>query len=225
LQLQLGVEPAGAIPPRPQVASIGGGLRAQPGVPVSVAVHIALIAAAALAIVHPRLPARLPIESIEVELLSDGPAMVATPEMSTTEETSAAPEEDGQPISEGPGRPGLLAHALTLYSDTIDATARASLVTLGSDARLAQICGIEAMEQIARHQKTFTPELTVTDATTDAKVAGNVMIAEGAAFLSKGRWYRLSFRCQTTAGRLKVLSFDYATGGPLKRARGIALAK
>jgi hypothetical protein len=39
-----------------------------------------------------------------------------------------------------------------------------------------------------------------------------MIVAEGAAFRSRKKWYRMSYTCKTTADHMKVLSFDYKIG-------------
>ncbi len=182
--------------------------------------HAVLIVVLALALPLPNLVAPPPVEPISVELLSEEEIAALTGEKDTVEAPSptAIPERVVPPAE----APLPLAHARTLLSDrALDRMARESLATLGSDARFEQICDVEAMEQIARTKKTFRPERAVAYATSDTRVIGNLMIAEGAAFLSQGHWYRLSFRCETTPDRSRVLSFDFATGGPVTKGRGL----
>ena len=111
-----------------------------------------------------------------------------------------------------------------LSNGTVNAATRRTLRTLAPDARFEQLCDIEAMEQVAAHQKQFQPQQAVAYATADTRVAGNTLIADGGAFLSKGRWYRLAFRCEVTPDRMKVLSFDFAIGGPLDHGVGLGSA-
>jgi len=40
----------------------------------------------------------------------------------------------------------------------------------------------------------------------------DTLIADGGAFLSKGHWYHLAFRCSGTSDRRKIIAFDFATG-------------
>ncbi len=170
------------------------------------------------------------MESLSVELLSEEEIDALTKPRLSREEP-APPSPAPPPPSPAPkpvpaAEPPLaLAHAKRLFSDTaLNRSERESLATLAIGARFEQLCDVEAMEQIARGQLQFKPQRAVAYATADAKVTGNVMIAEGAAFLSEGNWYRLSFRCETTPDRSKVVSFDFATGGPITEGRGLGSA-
>ena len=49
----------------------------------------------------------------------------------------------------------------------------------------------------------------------DATVTGdNVIVANGAAFRSEGRWFNFKFRCEADPVADTVMSFDYLIGGP-----------
>jgi hypothetical protein len=201
-------------------APSGRGREALP-LAVSAALHAALLLALAYALPLPRFATPPPVESIAVELLSE--AEIAALRPPREEAPEAASEPAVVPPPPPPAEPPLvLAHAGTLYSGTaLGRQLRRELGTLALDARFEQLCDVEAMEQIARSGDAFRPERAVAYATSDVKVDGNLMIAEGAAFLSEGQWYRLSFRCETTPDHSKVVSFDFATGGVVTEGRGL----
>jgi Domain of Unknown Function (DUF930) len=185
----------------------------------SALVHAVLLLALIYALPRPLSVASPPDEGLSVELLSDEEIAALT----KSEEPPEAPLPSQAPAMIPPAEaPLVLSHARTLFSDkALSRSARQSLATLALDARFEQLCDVEAMEQVARSEKEFRPERAVAYATADAKVVGNLMTADGAAFLSKGHWYRLSFRCETTPDRQKVVSFDFATGGPITEGRGL----
>ncbi|MPZ57954.1 MAG: DUF930 domain-containing protein [Rhizobiales bacterium] len=86
-----------------------------------------------------------------------------------------------------------------------------SLRNLDPSARLEQICDYTAMLRI-RASTPFRPDRAVGSASSPAKAASNMLVANGAAFRSRKKWYRLSYTCKTTPDRMKVLAFDYKTG-------------
>ncbi len=185
----------------------------------SALLHAALLLVFAYALPRPLSVAPPPVESLSVELLTEAEIAALTKSEEPPEVPLPSPAPAPIPPAEAPL---VLSHARTLFSDrALSRSARASLATLALDARFEQLCDVEAMEQIARSKKEFRPERAVAYATADAKVAGNLMTADGAAFLSEGHWYRLSFRCETTPDRRKVVSFDFATGGPITEGRGL----
>ncbi len=89
------------------------------------------------------------------------------------------------------------------------------LKELDLGARLEQRCDIEAMSRIAKDKKGYRPERVVAGATADAKVEGDSIKGDGAAFRSKGKWYRLSYVCKTSPDHMDVLDFSYKVGDPI----------
>jgi hypothetical protein len=86
-----------------------------------------------------------------------------------------------------------------------------SLRALAPSARLEQLCDYTAMTKI-RAQGEHRPDRAVGYAISEGKVIGDTLVADGAAFRSRKKWYRLSYSCKTTPDRMKVLSFDYKVG-------------
>jgi len=86
-----------------------------------------------------------------------------------------------------------------------------SLQALAPSARLEQICDYTAMTKI-RAAGEHRPDRAVGYAISEGKVTDNTLVADGAAFRSRKKWYRLSYTCKTTPDRMKVLSFDYKIG-------------
>ncbi len=162
------------------------------------------------------------VQAVSVEVLSPEQfAVLTAPDAEILAAPPEQPTPEKQPPEPQPPPPPALSHAKTILSDKAGAYVRRSLATLALDTRFEQICGVEAMEQIARSRKTFHPERAVAYATADVKVVGNIMVADGAAFLSGGTWYGLRFRCETSPDHLKVMSFDFATGDPLVGDHGL----
>jgi hypothetical protein len=92
------------------------------------------------------------------------------------------------------------------------------LRSLAPEARLEQICDYTAMQRIRAAGK-FRPDRAVGYAISEAKVTGNTLVAEGAAFRSKKKWYRLSYTCTTTPDRMKVLKFEHEVGAEIPQER------
>lgn len=93
--------------------------------------------------------------------------------------------------------------------------ARLALPSLQEYDRRLQLCGLEAMEQIQAWQDRYRPERLVAYAMKETRLRGNRVVAEGAAFRSKGRWYNLRFECDVTNDIGKVVSFRFAVGDPI----------
>ncbi len=86
------------------------------------------------------------------------------------------------------------------------------LKRLDLSTRLEQVCDAEAMRQIARDNREFRIDRSVVSAIEEPRAKGDTLTGRGAAFRSKGKWYRFAFTCHTTPDRLRVLSFEYKLG-------------
>ena len=117
---------------------------------------------------------------------------------------------------------GVTALAMTALAMTqavaSDARFERSLRSLAPEARLEQICDYTAMKHIRAAGK-FRPDRAVGYAVSEAKVTDNTLVAEGAAFRSRKKWYRLSYTCTTTPDRMKVLKFEYKVGPEIPEER------
>jgi len=103
----------------------------------------------------------------------------------------------------------LIVTAVTAYAG--NTRFERSLRALAPSARLEQICDYTAMTKI-RSAGEHRPDRAVGYAIAEGKVTDNTLVADGAAFRSRKKWYRLSYTCKTTPDRMKVLSFDYKIG-------------
>nr|WP_306264171.1 DUF930 domain-containing protein [Pararhizobium sp. IMCC3301] len=87
-------------------------------------------------------------------------------------------------------------------------------MVLAGDRQREQLCHSAAMAEIVKARPELKPDLVISSAV-DATVAGdNVIVANGAAFRSEGRWFNLKFRCEADLVADTVMSFDYLIGGP-----------
>ena len=111
---------------------------------------------------------------------------------------------------------GLLAAlcALTLASPafSIDARIRGQLEKLTPEERLEQRCDMEAMDRIGGAKGGFRPDKVIAYAFGDPKLDGTTLKTRGAVFRSQGEWYRLSYKCETSADRLDINAFKYKIG-------------
>lgn len=93
------------------------------------------------------------------------------------------------------------------------------LKRLDPATRLEQVCDVEAMKQINRDHREFKIDRSVVSALAEPSVRGDTLIGKGAAFRSKGKWYRYAFTCQAAPDRLRVLSFEYKLGDEIPEAQ------
>lgn len=92
------------------------------------------------------------------------------------------------------------------------------LMALTPQERMEQRCDIEAMDRIRREQKGFSPDKVIAYTFADPQVSGTKFKATGAAFRSRGEWYRLRFKCETSGPeRVSIKSFDYQIGEMVPR--------
>jgi len=89
---------------------------------------------------------------------------------------------------------------------------REMLSRFEESTRLEQLCGLEAMAQIAALLKPFRPDRVVAYARADVKIETNRVVAEGAAFRSRRTWYGLAFTCGLSPDRQAVQSFEFSVG-------------
>lgn len=93
------------------------------------------------------------------------------------------------------------------------------LKKLDLETRLEQICDYEAMRRIGRDGKEFRPDRSQSNAVSEPKHEGSMLIANGAAFRSKGQWYQFSFTCKGAPDHLSVVSFAYQIGEPIPEGK------
>jgi hypothetical protein len=94
-----------------------------------------------------------------------------------------------------------------------------SLQMLAPSERLEQLCDFTAMTRIRKESSAFRPDRAVANATTDTQNNDDIIIAKGAAFRSRGKWYALSFVCKGAPDHMSVLTFHYTIGAEIPEAR------
>jgi len=109
----------------------------------------------------------------------------------------------------------LLMSAHALAEDNIER----SLKRLAPGERLVQLCDYTVMQRIRKDAPTYQPDHAVADATRQAVVQDNTVIAEGGAFRSQGKWYGFTYRCIASPEDMKVMSFNYKIGGEIPPAK------
>jgi hypothetical protein len=95
-----------------------------------------------------------------------------------------------------------------------DSKVERMLQQLDPDARFEQVCDLEAMRHISK-DKAYRPERTIVSALANPQVAGTTMSGAGGAFLSKGKWYQFSFKCETSSDHMTVQTFSFKIGDPI----------
>ena len=206
------------------------------GLPASVLLHLPLIAVLAL-LPGARMAAPPPIAGIAVELVSPrqyeaaAPVEASAPPEGADEAPAAltpapAPGEPqaappivapAPPVTPAPPAAPAMVRATAMLSGTALADprsrqARAALAGMDGDERLIQLCNVEAMSQLHAWRADLDPDQIVAYATADLAIGGGMVSAEGAAFRDHGRWFRMTYRCETRADPAAVAAFEFAVG-------------
>ena len=92
-----------------------------------------------------------------------------------------------------------------------------TLPMLELSTRLEQLCDMEAALQIRQIEDQFRPEFVVAYAMRATRTVDRFLIADGAAFLSQGQWYRLAFKCRISPRGQKVEAFEFAIGAAIPK--------
>jgi hypothetical protein len=73
------------------------------------------------------------------------------------------------------------------------------------------------MGAVGREHKEFRPDEVVAYAFSDPQVRGNSIKAPGAAVRSRGKWFRMSYTCQTSPNGLEIETFAYSLGAEIPK--------
>ncbi|MGQ3674545.1 DUF930 domain-containing protein [Xanthobacter sp. TB0139] len=90
------------------------------------------------------------------------------------------------------------------------------ILRLSPSERVEQRCNAEAMGEISRKHRNMRPDSLVAYAFSDPKMSEASINAPGAAVRSRGRWYHLSYSCETSADGTAVRHFAYHLGNPIE---------
>jgi hypothetical protein len=107
---------------------------------------------------------------------------------------------------------GLCAPAVAL-----DKRIKKQLMKLDPTVRLEQTCDTGAMEKIRKDKTPYRADRVVAYAFEQPQVGENMIKAPGAAFRSKGEWYRFSYECKTDSDNIEVRTLTYNIGDKIPR--------
>lgn len=120
-----------------------------------------------------------------------------------------------------PAAPEMIRPARMLSEQALDSPRsrglRRELARLGEEDRLAQLCDLEAMEQIHAWRPEFQPDRLVDYASGDTALEGAVFTARGGAFRSQRHWYEVAYRCELDPALRKVVGFAFHVGAAIPR--------
>ena len=97
-------------------------------------------------------------------------------------------------------------------ANALDTRLKAGLLKLDPETRLEQRCDAEALDRITRDSKDYKADRIVAYAFKTPQMSVDSIKSPGAAFRSRGEWYRLKFKCVTASDHMEVLQFRYRIG-------------
>jgi len=110
--------------------------------------------------------------------------------------------------------------SLTLVwpAKAMDSALRAGLLKLDPETRLEQRCDAEVLDRISHDDHKYKADRVVAYAFATPQMSADAIKSTGAAFRSKGQWYRLKFKCETAPDHMEVLQFRYRIGDEIPEA-------
>ncbi|TPK99168.1 DUF930 domain-containing protein [Mesorhizobium sp. B2-4-12] len=104
---------------------------------------------------------------------------------------------------------------LAFPASAMDNALRAGLMKLDPQTRLEQRCDAEVLDRITHDDRKFKADRVVAYAFATPEMSADAIRSPGAAFRSKGQWYRLKFKCQTGPDHMQVLQLRYRIGNEI----------
>lgn len=80
------------------------------------------------------------------------------------------------------------------------------------DRKRETLCHDAAKSEIKKSRPELNPDVVISSAIIGSEAAANIIVANGAAFRSDGRWYNFKFRCEADPFEEKLIAFDYLIG-------------
>ncbi|MER9331866.1 DUF930 domain-containing protein [Mesorhizobium sp. M0152] len=101
---------------------------------------------------------------------------------------------------------------LAFPANAMDNALRAGLLKLDPQTRLEQRCDAEVLDRITHDDRKYKADRVVAYAFSTPEMSADAIRSPGAAFRSKGQWYRLKFKCQTGPDHMEILQLRYRIG-------------
>ncbi len=83
---------------------------------------------------------------------------------------------------------------------------------LVGDRKREALCHDAARSEVTKSRPEFKPDVVISSATIPSETAANIIVANGAAFRSEGRWYNFKFRCEADPFEEELIAFDFLIG-------------
>jgi hypothetical protein len=97
-------------------------------------------------------------------------------------------------------------------ANAMESALRAGLLKLDPETRLEQRCDAEVLDRITHDDPRYKADRVVAYAFATPEMEKDSIRSPGAAFRSKGEWYRLKFKCLTAPDHMTVLELRYKIG-------------
>ncbi|WP_410000583.1 DUF930 domain-containing protein [Mesorhizobium sp. SP-1A] len=102
-------------------------------------------------------------------------------------------------------------------AEALDSRLRAGLLKLDPETRLEQRCDAEVLDRITQDNRSFAADRVVAYAFSTPEMNQDSIKSVGAAFRSKGEWYRLKFKCVTAPDHMEVIKLRYRIGDQIPK--------
>jgi len=99
----------------------------------------------------------------------------------------------------------------------MDNALRTGLLKLDPQTRLEQRCDAEVLDRISHDDRNYKADRVVAYAFATPVMQRDSIRSPGAAFRSKGEWYRLKFKCMTAPDHMEVIKFRYKIGDQIPK--------
>ncbi|MEH6728370.1 MAG: DUF930 domain-containing protein, partial [Hyphomicrobiales bacterium] len=80
------------------------------------------------------------------------------------------------------------------------------------DRKRETLCHDAAKSEVTKSRPELKPDVVISSAIVPSEAAANIIVANGAAFRSEGRWYNFKFRCEADPFEEKLIAFDFLIG-------------
>jgi hypothetical protein len=107
--------------------------------------------------------------------------------------------------------------AVAPSAQAMDSALRAGLLKLDPQTRLEQRCDAEVLDRISHDDRHYKADRVVAYAFATPEMHEDSIRSPGAAFRSKGEWYRLKFKCKTAPDHMEVIKFRYKIGDQIPK--------
>ncbi|TJX21439.1 MAG: DUF930 domain-containing protein [Mesorhizobium sp.] len=107
---------------------------------------------------------------------------------------------------------------LAFPASAMDNALLSGLMKLDPQTRLEQRCDAEILDRISHDDRKFKADRVVAYAFATPEMSADAIRSPGAAFRSKGQWYRLKFKCQTGPDHMEVIQLRYRIGDEIPEA-------